>query len=133
MTSTDIESNVLNFFNLFKEVPSVKIVRFDIPELTLATFTSILVENFTKENVSDLLEFRVDTFTAKAYRPEIFEQSVLNEMYIVSKYTCRNIPNIQSYKEAYCFQPIFKPGEEPKLMRTRETRLTINKTITKHF
>ena len=98
MTSTDIESNVLNFFNLLKEVSSVKIVRFDIPELTLATFASILVENFTKENVSDLLEFRVDTFTAKAYRPEIFEQSVLGEMYKVSKHSCRTVTDVQSYK-----------------------------------
>ena len=73
MNSTEIESNVLKFFNLLKEVPYVVIVRLDLPELTLKTFSTILVENFQRENVSDLLEFRVDNFTAISTSTKIFE------------------------------------------------------------
>ena len=78
MNCTEIESNVLNFFNLLKEVPHVKIVRINLPELTLATLTSMLVENFQRENVSDLLEFKVDTFTSKTANTKFFKKSVLN-------------------------------------------------------
>ena len=55
MTCKEVESKVLNFFNLIKEVPLVKIVRVDLKVLSLATFTSIIVENFQRENISDLL------------------------------------------------------------------------------
>ena len=78
MNWIEIESNVINFFNLLKEVPHVKIVRLDLPELTLATLTTMLVENFQRENVSELLEFRIDTFTVKTASMKFFEQSVLS-------------------------------------------------------
>ena len=94
MKSKDCESLVLNFFDLLQEIPSVKIVRIDIPKLTISTFTSILVEQFERENISEVLEFRVDKFTTKVDQPKIFEQSVLGEMYKVSKHSCRTVTNV---------------------------------------
>ena len=79
-------------------MPSVKIVRIDLPQLTLETFTSILEEQYERENVSEVIEFRVDKFTKNADRPKIFEQSVLSKMYKISKHSCRTIPDIMSYK-----------------------------------
>ena len=73
MSSTEIETNVANFFHQIEDIPNVEIVRLDLPEFTLATLTAILVENFTRNNISELLEFRVDTFTAKADRTKFFE------------------------------------------------------------
>lgn len=130
MKSIEIKSNVLNFFYLLKEVPSlVNIVRVDLPKITLATLTFILVENFQRENVSDLLEFRVDRFTTKTESIEFFEKSVLSQMYKISKHSCKLIPDIQSYKIAYYFHPISKPNGEEQQPRTKEIRLIINKGL----
>jgi hypothetical protein len=58
---------------------------------------------------------------------------VLNEIYKISKYSCRKIPEIQSYKQVYYFHPISQKDEDPKLKKTKETRLTISKGINQVF
>ena len=119
----EIESNVLTFFGLLKEVvPSIRIVRLDLPELTRTTFTTILCENFKRENVSDVIEFRVNVFkTVGSYG--LFDNSILNQGYKITKHKYRAQPNS---KIGYYFHPISKSDEETKIKRTKEIRLTIN-------
>ena len=47
---------------MLKKVPQINIVKVDFSKITLAFLTSILVENHQTSKVSDLIEFRAETF-----------------------------------------------------------------------
>ena len=91
MYYNEIESDFLLFFNLLEEVPSVKKVKIWLPSLTYSFFTTLVVENNKRQNITHVLEFQVNHLKVENHVTKDVARgdAVLSTMFKIRKYRCK--------------------------------------------
>ena len=100
-----------NFFEALKDLVKVQKVKIQLVEYEQSKLIKILEENNKRDNISDLLEFKIVRFYCHDEK-ETVDFSPLSEIFEIKEAKSEEIEDVQTFKQAFYFHPKVKNGND---------------------
>jgi hypothetical protein len=91
---SETEICVKSFFEKIRNLSNVKKVRICLKKLNQEAITEIIIDNYNRGNIHDVLEFQVEKLVLQRTLLPHFEDSPLSELFDIKQATCQKIEGV---------------------------------------